>query len=74
VLQAEPSLISAEKLAELRGLQGREFLEALDRALPALDLPFPRKVRGPDGDGRWGGKPHERSGDGPRPRPGFGNR
>ncbi len=74
VLEARPGLLSAEQLSELRGLHGRAFFEALDRALPSLDLPPLRNVRHPDGDGRRGGKPFERPGDGPRPRSGSGNR
>ncbi len=70
VLETQPGLVAPEALAELRGLHGREFFEALQRALPTLDLPFQRKGRGPEGDGRWGSKPHERAGEGPRPRPG----
>ena len=70
VLESSPALLAPEKLAELRTQHGREFFEALQRALPALDLPLLRKSRPTEGDGRFGGKSHERSGDGPRPRSG----
>jgi len=70
VLEQTPGPLSTEQLAELRGLHGREFFEALQRALPGLDLPLLRKGRGPDSDGRWGGKPHERFGESQRARSG----
>lgn len=70
VLENSPGLLAPGKLAELRALHGREFFEALQRALPALDMPLQRKSRPTEGDGRFGGKPHERSGDGARPRTG----
>ncbi len=64
VLEAEPSLVAQERLAELRALQGREFFEALHVALPQLELPKVR--RGPSGR-----PPIEREGGRPRA---FGNR
>jgi len=70
VLEQTPGPLSTEQLTELRGLHGREFFEALQRALPGLDLPLLRKGRGPDSDGRFGGKPHERFGESQRARSG----
>ncbi|MBM3989976.1 MAG: DUF3106 domain-containing protein [Planctomycetes bacterium] len=70
VLEGSLGLLAAEKLAELRVLHGREFFEALQRALPELDTHWLRKSRPSEGDGRSGGKLRERSGEGARPRSG----
>jgi hypothetical protein len=63
VLEAEPSLVARERVAELRALDGREFFEALSAALPQLELPKLRRAPG-------GRLPFERDGERPR-SPGF---
>lgn len=51
-LAAEPGLVDAERLTELRALHGREFFEALHRAVPELEPPSWTRGRSSRGDSK----------------------
>jgi len=57
VLARAPDLVDAKQLAALQKLDGREFFDALHRALPEVQLPGPMRNKPPLGEGLPGKPP-----------------